>query len=187
MSELIECSMCGKMISPNATTCPNCGEPKSTSNLGEKSNEEILYQVELVESGKKKLMLNMGIQAITGLNYKKVKLLIESAPVLIPYNDKYDSNMIQKRFEKMGAVVNLIPLKNNGITNYQKDNDKIRCPKCNSSQITNTSSRGFSKGKAVAGGVLLGPLGVAVGVTGPKKIKVVCMACGHSWDPSQRK
>ncbi|PZR73543.1 MAG: hypothetical protein DLM73_10460 [Chthoniobacterales bacterium] len=27
MTTLIECSACGKDISPNAASCPNCGEP----------------------------------------------------------------------------------------------------------------------------------------------------------------
>jgi predicted amidophosphoribosyltransferase len=27
MSALIQCRACGKPISPNATSCPNCGEP----------------------------------------------------------------------------------------------------------------------------------------------------------------
>lgn len=27
MTALIECRICGKPISPNAASCPNCGEP----------------------------------------------------------------------------------------------------------------------------------------------------------------
>jgi len=27
-SDLVECRACGKLVSPRAETCPNCGEPR---------------------------------------------------------------------------------------------------------------------------------------------------------------
>lgn len=68
-----------------------------------------------------------------------------------------------------------------GYTSY---NGAICCPKCLSEQIT-TKTKGFSLGKAAAGGLLLGPVGLLGGVMGSKKIKIVCLACGHEWYPGK--
>lgn len=59
----------------------------------------------------------------------------------------------------------------------------VACPKCRSQQVT-ANKAGFGVGKAVVGGLLLGPLGLAAGAHGSGKITVSCMACGHQWDPS---
>ncbi len=64
--------------------------------------------------------------------------------------------------------------------------DAIKCPKCQSTQIT-PKKKGFSLGKAAAGGVLLGPVGLLGGVFGSNKIDIVCMNCGHSWSPTAKK
>lgn len=61
-----------------------------------------------------------------------------------------------------------------------KDDEPIRCAKCGSAQIT-SDTKGFSVGKAAAGGILLGPVGLIGGAIGAKKIKLTCLKCGHSW------
>ncbi len=58
--------------------------------------------------------------------------------------------------------------------------EKIKCPKCGSSQIS-VNNKGFGLGKAAAGGILLGPVGLLGGLIGSKKIKITCLKCGHSW------
>ncbi|GEM_PF-142965 len=63
--------------------------------------------------------------------------------------------------------------------------EAIKCPQCQSTQIT-SQEKGFSLGKAAAGGVLLGPVGLLGGVLGSKKINVVCLNCGHSWSPDAK-
>lgn len=42
MISLIECRACGKQISPNAESCPNCGEPNQRSQvqLGNERHEK---------------------------------------------------------------------------------------------------------------------------------------------------
>lgn len=60
--------------------------------------------------------------------------------------------------------------------------DKILCPKCGSDQIT-AQKKGFSPVKAVAGGLLLGGVGLLAGAHGSGKIDVTCMACGKTWNP----
>ena len=41
--------------------------------------------------------------------------------------------------------------------------------------------KGFGLGKAAAGGLLLGPIGLLGGVIGSGKIIVTCLKCGHKW------
>jgi len=60
----------------------------------------------------------------------------------------------------------------------------VRCPKCNSNQIT-ANNKGFGLGKAAIGGLLLGPVGLLGGVIGSKKIMINCLKCGHRWEPGQ--
>lgn len=62
----------------------------------------------------------------------------------------------------------------------------IICPKCGSSNLT-TTTKGFSTGKAVAGGLLFGPLGILAGTHGSSKIKIACLECGKSFYPSEGK
>jgi tellurium resistance protein TerD len=58
----------------------------------------------------------------------------------------------------------------------------VRCPKCGSGQLTGFKS-GFGLGKAAAGGLLFGPVGLLAGLVGSNAVKVTCLKCGHSWTP----
>ena len=57
----------------------------------------------------------------------------------------------------------------------------VSCPRCGSSSIS-IQQKGFGLGKAAAGAILLGPLGLAGGMVGRKKPECVCGSCGHHWD-----
>src|SRR3989338_2749066 len=57
-----------------------------------------------------------------------------------------------------------------------------RCPKCRSYSITGNKA-GFGLGKAVVGGVALGPAGLLAGFFGSRKIYLSCLQCGHTWKP----
>jgi tellurium resistance protein TerD len=60
--------------------------------------------------------------------------------------------------------------------------EQVRCPRCQSAQIT-ANNKGFGVGKAAAGGLLLGPVGLLGGFIGSGKVKVTCLKCGHTWKP----
>lgn len=58
-----------------------------------------------------------------------------------------------------------------------------KCPKCkqkNTMEMASERKGGFSGGKAVAGGLLLGPVGIAAGALGKKKIQYQCSNCGYT-------
>lgn len=66
----------------------------------------------------------------------------------------------------------------------EEQEEKLRCPKCNSTQLT-ADKRGYSAGKAVAGAVLTGGIGLLAGLHGKDKIIIYCMACGEKWKPAE--
>ena len=63
---------------------------------------------------------------------------------------------------------------------------EIRCPKCNSNQLT-SDKKGFSGKNAVAGAVLTGGIGLLAGTLGSNKVKITCLACGKEFKPGEGK
>lgn len=62
------------------------------------------------------------------------------------------------------------------------EDEAVRCPRCRSTQIT-ANKKGYGLGKGVAGGLLLGPVGLLGGFIGSKKVMITCLKCGHQWKP----
>ena len=56
------------------------------------------------------------------------------------------------------------------------------CPMCGSTELS-SARKGFSGGKAVAGGLLLGPVGIVAGGLGSNKVKIHCLKCGYNAGP----
>lgn len=63
-----------------------------------------------------------------------------------------------------------------------EDEEPVRCPRCRSTQLT-ANRKGFGLGKAAAGGLLLGPVGLLGGFLGSRKVKITCLKCGYTWKP----
>lgn len=66
------------------------------------------------------------------------------------------------------------------------DTTEVRCPKCNSNQLT-ANKKGFSGTKAVGGALLTGGIGLLAGTLGSNKVVITCLACGHKFKPGQGK
>lgn len=58
------------------------------------------------------------------------------------------------------------------------------CPKCGSSQL-HSDKKGFSGGKAVAGAVLTGGIGLLAGTIGSGDIKITCLKCGNKFNTGE--
>lgn len=56
------------------------------------------------------------------------------------------------------------------------------CPKCGIGYLEAISERkgGFSGGKAVLGAVVAGPIGLAAGALGKRKVTYQCKRCGYT-------
>lgn len=73
---------------------------------------------------------------------------------------------------------------------HGKERDMARqapyaCPSCGSHDAwkqVDESNKGFSVGKAAAGAVLLGPIGLVGGALGKKKVTYYCQKCGFRND-----
>ena len=63
--------------------------------------------------------------------------------------------------------------------------DEVRCPKCNSNQLT-ANKKGFGDKKAVAGALLTGGIGLLADTTGSNKIIITCLNCGNQFKPGQK-
>lgn len=66
------------------------------------------------------------------------------------------------------------------------------CPVCNERdewRLIDSTKKGFSGGKALLGGILLGPVGLAAGFLGKKKVTYKCLKCGfsHEYDDAAGK
>lgn len=62
----------------------------------------------------------------------------------------------------------------------------LRCPRCQSTRIT-AGKKGFGIGKAIVGGLLLGPVGLLGGFIGSKKIEFACLSCQQRWTPEENR
>lgn len=93
--------------------------------------------------------------------------------LIIEQIDNDDSLSIAKRFKQQSGVEPEIKL-------TPSVSDPIKCPSCNSTQIS-IDKKGFGVGKAVIGAAVAGPIGLAAGNIGAKKIRITCLKCGKQW------
>ncbi|MGX8699800.1 hypothetical protein [Caproiciproducens sp.] len=67
------------------------------------------------------------------------------------------------------------------------EQEKIRrttphCPKCGSTSLT-AAKKGFGVGKAIAGAVVTGGVGLLAGFIGSGKVELICLNCGTKFKP----
>lgn len=66
--------------------------------------------------------------------------------------------------------------------NYNQQSN-LTCPRCRSSRVT-AGKKGFGIGKAMVGGLLLGPIGLLGGFIGSKNLEFLCLDCKQRWNGS---
>lgn len=64
------------------------------------------------------------------------------------------------------------------IDDFKPVENKLRCPKCNSTNLT-ANRKGYSAGKAAVGVVLTGGVGLLAGAIGSGKVDITCLSCGY--------
>lgn len=98
-------------------------------------------------------------------------------------NENQNSNLsIQKQdTDKSNTHVTV----NVNVSDNLQGEKQIKCPKCSSTNIS-VDKKGFGLGKAAAGAVLLGPVGLLGGFMGSDKVLITCLNCGHSWKPGKQ-
>lgn len=65
-----------------------------------------------------------------------------------------------------------------------QNEDLLHCPKCKSTNL-HIDKKGFSGGKALAGAVVAGGIGILAGTIGSRDIDVTCLKCGHKFNPAK--
>jgi DNA-directed RNA polymerase subunit RPC12/RpoP len=84
----------------------------------------------------------------------------------VPMNGTNNTNKVDKvEFDKIEN------------TTTQKSEDLLKCPKCNSTQLT-SNAKGFSGGKALVGAALVGGVGLLAGTIGSGNTMITCLKCG---------
>lgn len=89
----------------------------------------------------------------------------------------------QERYERLAEIRrNEEPGICDEIASTPIEEEPIRCPRCQSTKLT-ANQKGYGLGKGVAGGLLLGSVGLLGGFIGSKKIVITCLKCGYQWKP----
>lgn len=91
-------------------------------------------------------------------------------------NDISDDNLITTCEDMIDEDIN------DSIQRGSADDDYLVCPNCGSRKL-HIGQKGFSIGKAAAGAVAFGGIGILAGTIGSKKIKATCLECGTTATP----
>lgn len=146
------------------------------------------------------------VQDLTGLGPEGTRALVKKSPALLEITPMTLAQVkdVKEAFiqagvnacflDRYGNIVDTaIPDKDtNGL---RKDTDRLRCPKCHSSDLipitettTDVSGGGYGVGKGCCGWILFGPLGLLCGLCGSgvktntkTSTSWVCKNCGHKF------
>jgi DNA-directed RNA polymerase subunit RPC12/RpoP len=66
------------------------------------------------------------------------------------------------------------------------EEEYLCCPKCNSKEL-HSEQKGFSGGKALAGALLTGGIGILAGTIGSRDVNVTCLKCGNKFKAGEAK
>jgi hypothetical protein len=145
---LINCSECGKEISEKAISCPDCGNPINQNvEIAQTKNEELLKFPELptnLEIGKQ--IVNWGGNSAFDGVYNQEENVIKEIP----------SGKVTVILHTHGIQVT------KGLTFYPIHNSQIISIKQTSQEELARTDKSVI-GRAVVGGLILGPLGAIVG------------------------
>lgn len=149
--------------------CSICGEK-----TGYKGNERYkLVDGYMCKSCAMKMLTNPEHIKGQGPNAFESKTTFDVETAINRRSEIGDINWVKEKNAEMSSVAARIA--------SNKEMDTIpKCPKCGSKSIS-ADKKGFSTGKAAAGAILVGPIGLAAGGIGANKVQITCLNCGHHW------
>ena len=180
------CSNCGKEISDAAKFCPLCGSPQSASQQTKSELESVVIDGENAE------VFNFHEWIVqNGLESYEELLKTQDLNTLDVLMTLTESDLEKIGIESIGAkkkIINGIQKLKTSASTFsatqeisEKESIPNRCPNCGNiwGMENETSGAGNTLGKALVGGLLLGPLGVIGGAAfGNKTVTYICKKCG---------
>lgn len=184
------CSNCGKDISDAAKFCPLCGSPQSASQQTKSESESVVIDGENAE------VFNFHEWIVqNGLESYEELLKTQDLNTLDVLMTLTESDLEKIGIENIGAkkkIINGIQKLKTSASTFsatqeisEKESIPNRCPNCGNiwGMENETSGAGNTLGKALVGGLLLGPLGVIGGAAfGNKTVTYICKKCGFKKD-----
>ena len=184
------CSNCGKDISDAAKFCPLCGSPQSASQQTKSESESVVIDGENAE------VFNFHEWIVqNGLESYEELLKTHDLNTLDVLMTLTESDLEKIGIESIGAkkkIINGIQKLKTSASTFsatqeisEKESIPNRCPNCGNiwGMENETSGAGNTLGKALVGGLLLGPLGVIGGAAfGNKTVTYICKKCGFKKD-----
>ena len=184
------CSNCGKEISDAAKFCPLCGSPQSASQQTKSESESVVIDGENTE------VFNFHEWIVqNGLESYEELLKTQDLNTLDVLMTLTESDLekigIESTVIKKKIINGIQKLKTSASTFFatqeisEKESIPNRCPNCGNiwGMGNETSGAGNTLGKALVGGLLLGPLGVIGGAAfGNKTVTYICKKCGFKKD-----
>lgn len=184
------CSNCSKEISDAAKFCPLCGSPQSASQQTKSESESVVIDGENAE------VFNFHEWIVqNGLESYEELLKTQDLNTLDVLMTLTESDLEKIGIESIGAkkkIINGIQKLKTSASTFsatqeisEKESIPNRCPNCGNiwGMENETSGAGNTLGKALVGGLLLGPLGVIGGAAfGNKTVTYICKKCGFKKD-----
>lgn len=184
------CSNCGKDINDAAKFCPLCGSPQSASQQTKSESESVVIDGENAE------VFNFHEWIVqNGLESYEELLKTQDLNTLDVLMTLTESDLEKIGIESIGAkkkIINGIQKLKTSASTFsatqeisEKESIPNRCPNCGNiwGMENETSGAGNTLGKALVGGLLLGPLGVIGGAAfGNKTVTYICKKCGFKKD-----
>lgn len=189
-----KCADCGNHAGLNSvkvfgrTLCTSCRMKSLTYNTNKENSEEykeLGYDEPKINESSltsfQKLQFIKYIANETGISIEKSEEFLKSI-------DETEKNKLINTFmEQKGILADQVSPKNiktNAIEKLGiiKDSSLPMCPKCKSQAIS-VNTQKFGVGKAFAGVVLTGAVGLLAGGIGRNNVKLTCLSCGNKWKP----